>query len=505
MIEIKEIIDSFYHEGENLTKISEHTGFDRKTIRKYVERADWNKNADFQKKDRSSKLDSFKEVIDTWLSNDRKARPKQRHTAQRVFNRLKSEYTDTFDCSYRTVAEYVKQKRKVFFQKQDGSLPLKHYAGEAEVDFGEADFYEKGIKFSGSYLVVSFPFSNAGYLQLFKGENSECLLEGMKSIFKHIGGVPSRIVFDNASTIVVNIEKDGKRIETDSFLRFRFHHNFASDFCNPNAGNEKGNVESKVGYLRRNLFVPVPEFSCLKEFNSSLLERCDQDNKREHYAKNQPICELFKLDKQKFRDLPATEFEVAKYQKVNTNGYGKFTLNEGRHIYSTSPKYSNSSVNVKITAYSITPLNDNHDGIIDHPRLYGNEKQESMKWAPYLTQISIKSKAIIYTELFDSFPKSVQNIFHTTSKQIHSQVLKAMVEFTNKSSLEIGVSVLEEAAKFGRYDIESLRSIYNRITNTIPELSPVITPTDTPYLPNCNIDMTIYDKAFLPLEVPLDE
>ena len=67
------------------------------------------------------------------------------------------------------------------------ALPLEHKAGEAQVDFGSADFYENGRLYSGKYLNLSFPSSNAGYIQLFKGENMECLLEGLVAIFKRIG------------------------------------------------------------------------------------------------------------------------------------------------------------------------------------------------------------------------------------------------------------------------------------------------------------------------------
>ncbi len=40
---------------------------------------------------------------------------------------------------------------------------------------------------------ISYPHSNGGHTQLFKSENQECLLEGLKSIFEHIGGIPTTI------------------------------------------------------------------------------------------------------------------------------------------------------------------------------------------------------------------------------------------------------------------------------------------------------------------------
>ena len=58
------------------------------------------------------------------------------------------------------------------------------------MDFGKANFIEKGKKIRGSYLVLTLPYSNAGFVQLFRGETQECLLEGLKNIFNHIGKVP---------------------------------------------------------------------------------------------------------------------------------------------------------------------------------------------------------------------------------------------------------------------------------------------------------------------------
>jgi len=120
---------------------------------------------------------------------------------------------------------------------------------------------------------------------LFKGENQECLFEGLITIFEHIGGVPPKIWFDNASTMVEKVLKNGGRNLTDEFVRFTEHYRFEAAFCNVDAGHEKGNIEGKVGYHRRNMLVPVPRFNNLADFNKELLEKCENDAQREHYRK----------------------------------------------------------------------------------------------------------------------------------------------------------------------------------------------------------------------------
>jgi transposase len=177
----------------------------------------------------------------------------------------------------------VAERRRERYQEINAALPLEHRWGEAQADFGEADFVENGMLCHGAYLVVSFPKSNAGYLQLFGGQNLECLLTGLIAIFNHFGGLPTKMWFDNASTMVSRILKNGERKLTDGFLRFQEHFGFEAVFCNPASGNEKGNVENKVGYHRRNLLVPIPELKSIEAYNEELLKRCEVDHRREHY------------------------------------------------------------------------------------------------------------------------------------------------------------------------------------------------------------------------------
>ena len=104
----------------------------------------------------------------------------------------------------------------------------------------------------------------------------------MKRIFEYIGGIPIRLRFDNMTTAVAQVLKDGERVLTDGFTRFMLHCIFRADFCNPASGNEKGNVEKKVGY-RRNAFVPVPVITSFEEFNKWFWEWYEKDADRLHY------------------------------------------------------------------------------------------------------------------------------------------------------------------------------------------------------------------------------
>ncbi|SHJ22235.1 Transposase [Lutispora thermophila DSM 19022] len=496
MTQIKNIRKMYFEEGKNISQIARETGHDRKTIREYIYKDNWNKGLPKVTKGLAfTKLEPFKADIDAWLNEDKKARRKQRHTAKRVYDRLVEKYKNDFNCSYRTVAAYVAIKKKEIFSERKGFLPLEHIPGEAQVDFGDADFYENGKLYNGKYLNLSFPYSNKGYTQLFKGENQECLFEGLKTIFEHIGGVPTRIWFDNTSTIVTKVIKGGGRTLTDDFLRFMEHYGFEAVFCNVDAGHEKGNVENKVGYHRRNMLVPVPRFERLSEFNKELLVRCEEDAKREHYRKEKNIEELFRDDVAALLELSKTGFDTSKYITVKTNGYGKFFLNNGLHEYSVSPKYANEHVLVKLTAFHVIILDENYREILRHKRLYGNHKQQSMQWLPYLNQLARRPGALKYTGIYQMLPQPLKEYMESVSKQEKGKVLKAIADLTQKSGFEKAVETVSTALSYGTTDLDSLINLHSWLHEKVLQVEPVQLPEYIPKLKRYEPNLFTYDKS----------
>jgi transposase len=495
MTEVHDIRRLYFEEGRSITEISHQTGHDRKTVRMYLEKEDWNKaqpqtlpEADFPK------LETFKADIDEWLIDDKKARRKQRHTARRIYHRLVEKYREGFNCSYRTVAGYVARRKKEIYTKPEGFLPLEHQPGETQADFGDAEFYENGQLFNGKYLDISFPYSNHGYLQLFKGENQECLFEGLISIFEYIGGVPSQIWFDNTKTIVSKVMKGGGRTLTGDFLRFQEHYRFEPVFCNVDAGHEKGNVEGKVGYHRRNILVPIPHFASLTEYNKELLKECDRDAEREHYRKEATIADLYTTDKAALRSLPPVPLDVSKYLPVKTNGYGRFYLN-GLHEYSTSPQYANSRVLAKITANEVMPLDKSYQVIVRHARLYGDHKQQSMQWLPYLTQLSRKPNALKYTGIYPMLPQSLQEYLGKCNQGDKGKTLRMLAALTEKNGFEGALETVNQALKYAVTDIDSLLNLHHRLYDKILDLAPLHSGGNIPELMQVNPNLAAYDAG----------
>src|SRR5918996_2382591 len=199
------------------------------------------------------KLDPFLPVIHQILDDDGKAPKKQRHTANRIFQRLRNEYgyEGGETVVKAAVAAWKARSAEVF-------VPLAHPPGEAQVDFGEAEITLDGRPTKVALFVMTLPYSDAIFVHAFPRECTEAFLEGHARAFAFFGGVPRRISYDNSKIAVARITGSRERKVTDAFLRLKSYHLFEDHFCLVRRPNEKGHVETLVGYARRSYLVPVP-------------------------------------------------------------------------------------------------------------------------------------------------------------------------------------------------------------------------------------------------------
>lgn len=445
--------------GKTYSQISELLKIDVKTVKKYCNIDDFSANSPIKIKERASKIDKWSNKINEWLEEDKKMRYKQRHTAKRIHERLKEEYKDTYTCSYSAIQRYIKRKKEIK-TKQVGNQELVWHPGEAQADFGEADFIENGIKVTKKYFCLTFPYSNAGFMQVFGGETSECVIQGLLNVFNHIKAIPTRIVFDNASGV-------GRRVKnnislSELFKRFKCHYGFSVTFCNPNSGHEKGNVENKVGYFRKNFFVPIPKYSDLIEYNKKLLEACDKDNKRNHYKKGKEINNLFDNDKSKMLYLPSKAFNPVRYEQIKTDNYGKICL-QGNHFYSTSPDYAQKVVVVEIGAYFITIMSCDGKIITNYKREYGAKRTDSTNWETTIKRLIRNPGSWRNSGIREQLPELLKEKLDGYEKSGLKDVLKAMKDLSRRFDFDIVIEAMNEAAKSTRIDLNNTLAILNRI------------------------------------------
>lgn len=242
MMNLKQILEikERYAAGENKSNIAKEMGIDWKTADKYLKKDDFNETVeDYVKKTRSSKLDPYKREIDELLEKEAKSNyfHKQHLTATRVYDILvKEEGHSELKTSYQIIRMYVNKARKKLKRESNitGTSHLVWHPGEAQADFGDADVIYNGEQVRLKIFVLTFPYSNKRIMLLMPGENCECVCLALQTIFTFIGGVPKRIVFDNATGIGHRI-KDILEVNA-GFTRFRLVYGFSTSFTNPKAG-----------------------------------------------------------------------------------------------------------------------------------------------------------------------------------------------------------------------------------------------------------------------------
>ena len=239
-----EMIRDLAKQGKSYKDICELTHSDYRTVKKYICYDDFNEPKPSAVK-RPSKLDPYKEEICTLIDENKKNWHKQRLTASRILTIMRDTHPE-FDVSYPSVQRFVKKyKRQSQLDEQTGYDRLVWHPGETQADFGEADFVQSdGTQRRYKYFVLSFPYSNKAFCQIYLGENAECVIQALINIFTYLGGVPDLIIFDNATGIGKRICKELQ--ENRIFTQFRLHYRFTARYCNPNAGYEKGFVKTTV-------------------------------------------------------------------------------------------------------------------------------------------------------------------------------------------------------------------------------------------------------------------
>lgn len=489
MAEIGYIKHLYENEEKSLREIAKITDSDFRTVQKYAYQENWSpEKLPSLEPESYPALGPYIKAIDDMLEHDAREPRKQHHTKMQIYKRLQKE--EKYQGSYDSVKKYVRKKKFVMQQERRGYLPLAQPAAHAQIDFGKFKYYDtRGRGCEGYELVVSFPYANAGWTQVFPSENQECLLEGLKRIFAHIGGVPVRVRADNMTTAVAQVLEGTERVLSDGFRRFMLHYRFEAEFCNPAAGNEKGNVENKVGYTRRNYLVPVPVIEDFEAFNQELLTKCDADHNRPHYKHGGLISERWAEEKQHLLSLPQHEYEVFRYEALAVNKYGFVTVDTNK--YGLSPELAGRVCQAKISHDSLQLYYD-HQLLKTYPRSYG-KKEEVLDWTQYVGALCKKPGGATDTRFFSQMPRLWQHHLQSTQGKERKSALMVLREIVRDGNETLCDDAMAMASEYGRPDADSIRQCYYLISKTESHPKPLEFAAPTPTL-DYRPDLAAYDN-----------
>lgn len=318
-------------------------------------------------------LGPFKATIVEWLEADRKAPRKQRHTARRIWSRLREE----FGClaAESTVRrEVARIRRQIGLVEGEAFVPQLHLPGEE----AEVDFYEAEVIFSDGprtlyHFCMRACYSGREFHMAFPKLNQQSFLEAHVEAFAYFGAVFPVIRYDNLTEAVKKVLKGRQRIESDRFIALRSHYLFESVFCLPGeqGAHEKGGVEGGQGRFRRNHLVPVPQAESLEAYNDFLRGCMAKDDERVIEGRRLRVSEGWNDESDKLRNLPARPFDTDEVSKALVDTHGRVRVAGNR--YSVPITLHGLTVEVRRGARMITIL---HEGriVACHERAVGTGK-----------------------------------------------------------------------------------------------------------------------------------
>ena len=320
----------------------------------------------------SPKLGPVVEFIDGILEGDKRAPRKQRHTAHRIWSRVIEEYPG-HEIAEPTIRRYVgRRRRELGLKDAEVFVPQSYeWGGEGQVDWYEAHSRIGGREQKVYVLVVRSMASGGALHRGYPRPTQQAFFEAHEKAFEFFGGVFHRLRYDNLSLAVRKILRGHQREQTERFIMFRSHWSFESEFCNPSRGNEKGGVESEVGYFRRNHWTPVPEFTDWEELNDYLLTCCRKEEKRHISGKAHTVGVGMEYEREHLLPLATQGFELEERRIGLVDKKG--CVRAGTNWYSTPLKRGQRAV-AKLMPLEVEVW---HEGrrVARHERCYDRMKQ----------------------------------------------------------------------------------------------------------------------------------
>ena len=437
-----------------------------------------------QKPVRRPKLEPYLGLIDQMLQDDQQRLKKQRHTAQRIFERLCDEHG--FSGGVTIVRDYVRGHKQ---HAQEMFVPLCHPPGDAQVDFGEADVLLGGVLCRAHYFVLDLPHSDDAFVMAFPAETSEAFCEGHNHAFAYFGGVPRHIVYDNSKLAVARFLGDRSRQLTKVFRELQSHYLFEERFARPRKGNEKGKVEGLVGYARRHFFVPLPRVASFEELNALLMKRCHKRREQQLRGQQERIGQRLERDRQAFLPLPLVPYEACEVQvtRVTSLSLVRYRSND----YSVPTAYGHREVVVKGYVHEVV-IGCGSEIIARHTRSY---EKEDFIYDPlhYLALLEHKSNALDQAaplqdwqlpEEFLQLRRLLEARLGKQGRREYIQILRLLECF----SLELVQQAAQEALRLQAISFDALKHL---VLCAIEQRPAHLDLGNYPHLPTAQVAITM--------------
>ena len=309
-------IEELKRQGLSVRAISRLTGYDRKTIRKYLIEPD-RVPAYGPRAKQPGKLEPFQPYLEERMrAGVWNARVLLRELRERGYSG-----------GYTLLTDWLRPQRK---SAQTAAVRrFETPAGkQAQVDWGHLgsiDIQGEEQKLWGFSFTLGY--SRTMMAEAALDQKLGTLLRMHEEAFRQLGGVPEEILYDRMKTVWLETDERGEIVWNPVFLDFTRYWGFKPRLCRPYRAQTKGKVESGVKYIRRNFLCGLQgrEPSCLSDLNAELRKWVwEVANQRVHGTTHEQVAARLDADRLSLQPLdsrPPYAYMDDELRKVARDAY----------------------------------------------------------------------------------------------------------------------------------------------------------------------------------------
>jgi transposase len=431
--------------GLKVSQIATELQLDPKTVERWVKQKSYRPRQGTQ---RASKLDSFKQQIAALLA-------RHPYTAQQILQQLREQ---GYAGGYSILKEFVRQVRP---PRKPAYLMLEFAPGEcAQVDWGNFGTVPVGnTRRRLSFFVMVLCYSRMLYVEFTLTEGMEQFLSAHRHALEFFGGVPAKVMIDNLKVGVLSHPRGQRALFHPRYLDLAGHYGFEPAACNVRAGNEKGRVESAVGYVKKNFLAGLEIASFAPIQPAAVQWRDTIANVRLHGETHRKPIEMFAQEQPRLRPLPMLPYDCAVVRPIGANGCCHVILDTNR--YSVPHLYASQKLTLKL--YPDQLLLFHHQKLIaTHPRSY--DRRQKLTHPDHTKELVTQRQRARHQTLLLSFlslsPHAEAYARKLEEKRLnsphHLQKIVALSEIYGADKVE---RALQDALSFEAYGCEYIANI----------------------------------------------
>jgi transposase len=477
---------AYEEEHLGVRQIARKLGINRKTVQRWIRRRNFGPIPSGKKVPRPSKLDGFKGTVMGLLES-------HAYTAVQLLPRLRElGYTGGYSILKRYV-RLVRPKRSPAF------LTLHFGPGEcAQVDWGSAGTIRVGTtRRALSFFVMVLCYSRRSYLEFTLSQSQEQWLACHEHAFEYFGGLlPSEVMVDNCKTAVLSHPVGGQAVINPRYLDYANHHGFTVKACGPRKPNEKGRVESGVGYVKTSFLrgLEVTDFAAINPAARIWLDTVA--NVRLHGETRMSPMELFAEEKGRLLRMALPPYDTGVVKTTPVSARCRVVVDTNR--YSVPARYASKLLTLKLYAERLR-LFDGDTFVAEHVRCYDrrqdfeipdhvkelvHQRRKAQQQALMLRFLRLSGRAQGY---YDQLAERRLNGAH------HVQKIVALAEIYGDD--DVG-RALDDAHELGAFSCEYIANLLEQRRRFMPQAGALhlTRPSDQLEIELPAPDLSLYDR-----------